>query len=164
MVSAVLCLFFLTKISIGRRWNNNWLLNSSYIRQCGTHIALTILTEFVSYRFPKPVKKVLLLPNNDSYPLCPRCGFSLEREYMAFCDRCGQHLTWKIFPLVIVHYKSSEAEIERWIFKSVSKKLQNICIDYGCTGYNTVFIYFCYELAIKKNLVATTPISVWGNS
>lgn len=28
------------------------------------------------------------------FPVCPQCGISLEREYQAFCDRCGQMLSW----------------------------------------------------------------------
>ena len=101
---------FSTKESIGRWWSNIRLMNSSYIMQCGSHASLTIFAKTVSYRFPKPVIKVLLLPNNDSFPLCPRCGISLEREYMAFCDRCGQHLAWNLFPLVINQYESNETE------------------------------------------------------
>ena len=29
-----------------------------------------------------------------SYPVCPNCDISLEREYQNFCDRCGQCLDW----------------------------------------------------------------------
>ena len=28
------------------------------------------------------------------YPICPKCRTSLEREYVNYCDRCGQHLGW----------------------------------------------------------------------
>lgn len=34
---------------------------------------------------------------NTSYPVCPRCGITLEREYQTYCDRCGQCLSWKDF-------------------------------------------------------------------
>lgn len=30
-----------------------------------------------------------------TYPICPRCQQSFEREYQAFCDRCGQKLCWR---------------------------------------------------------------------
>ncbi len=33
----------------------------------------------------------------DSYPVCPRCECTLDREYQLFCDRCGQALSWKRF-------------------------------------------------------------------
>lgn len=32
-----------------------------------------------------------------SFPLCPHCRISLEREFQSFCDRCGQRLDWKHF-------------------------------------------------------------------
>ena len=50
-----------------------------------------------SYRRPMPVKKVLLLTSGDSYPICPRCDGTVDREYMHFCDRCGQRLEWDSF-------------------------------------------------------------------
>ena len=49
------------------------------------------------YRIPLPVTKVQQLSNGDAYPLCPRCGTLLPREYMCFCDCCGQMLDWKDF-------------------------------------------------------------------
>ncbi len=29
------------------------------------------------------------------YYRCPRCTTTLEREFVSFCDRCGQCLDWK---------------------------------------------------------------------
>ena len=29
------------------------------------------------------------------YYVCPRCHITLEREFVTFCDRCGQKLSWK---------------------------------------------------------------------
>lgn len=50
----------------------------------------------VSYRIPLPVTKVVYFPAPQySYPLCPRCNTSMDREYMRFCDRCGQKLNWE---------------------------------------------------------------------
>ena len=46
------------------------------------------------YRTPLRVIKVIQLQNGDSYPICPRCICSLDREYMRYCDRCGQNLDW----------------------------------------------------------------------
>lgn len=28
------------------------------------------------------------------YAICPRCRIPLDRDYQAYCDRCGQHLKW----------------------------------------------------------------------
>ena len=46
------------------------------------------------YRIPLPVTKVMVHCSGDSYPMCPRCDCTLEREYVRFCDRCGQRLSW----------------------------------------------------------------------
>lgn len=43
-----------------------------------------------------PVSRVMLF-DKDSFPICPGCGCTLEREYQCFCDRCGQHLDWSDF-------------------------------------------------------------------
>ena len=53
--------------------------------------------EEAAYRLPLTVQKILVFPNGDSYPVCPKCDVTLEREYMNFCDRCGQKLDWKEF-------------------------------------------------------------------
>lgn len=53
--------------------------------------------EEIAYRLPLAVHKVLMFPNGDSYPVCPKCSVTLEREYMNFCDRCGQRLDWEKF-------------------------------------------------------------------
>ena len=55
--------------------------------------SIRIFAAAVSYRIPRPVTKVIAY-SKTSYPICPRCAVSLEREYMAFCDRCGQKLNW----------------------------------------------------------------------
>lgn len=48
-----------------------------------------------AFRLPLPVREIHLLPNGTAYPVCPRCRIPLEREYQAYCDRCGQALGWK---------------------------------------------------------------------
>lgn len=47
-----------------------------------------------SYRWPCPVRKVAVFRSGNEYPVCPRCGNLLEREFMVYCDCCGQHLAW----------------------------------------------------------------------
>lgn len=58
-----------------------------------------------AFRIPCPVTQILLFPSGNSYPLCPRCNSSLEREYMRFCDSCGQRLAWRGF---------SAAKVRKW--------------------------------------------------
>lgn len=57
---------------------------------------MRLFMDAVTYRVPLPVTKVIALTNT-TYPICPRCELSLEREYMSFCDRCGQKLNWDFF-------------------------------------------------------------------
>ena len=58
-----------------------------------------------NYRCPMPVTAVRCYPGcpkRFSYPICPRCRQSLEREYQSFCDRCGQKLDWSRLPKAVV--------------------------------------------------------------
>ncbi len=32
-----------------------------------------------------------------SFPVCPRCRCSIERDYQSYCDSCGQKLNWDFF-------------------------------------------------------------------
>lgn len=49
----------------------------------------------LSFRLPMEVTQKRLFRFDGTYPVCPQCGVSLEREYQRFCDRCGQRLDWK---------------------------------------------------------------------
>jgi len=55
-----------------------------------------------AYRIPLPVRKVVVYPIGGKYPICPRCDMPIDREYMTFCDRCGQMLNWSIFDFAVV--------------------------------------------------------------
>lgn len=55
-----------------------------------------LFVDAITYRVPLPITKVIALTNT-TYSVCPRCDQSLEREYMSFCDRCGQKLNWDLF-------------------------------------------------------------------
>ena len=50
-----------------------------------------------AFRAPMRVTQRRVFQNGDCYPLCPRCGVTLEREFQAYCDRCGQALSWKAY-------------------------------------------------------------------
>lgn len=58
--------------------------------------AETYATEII-YRIPLAVTQVHLFESGESYAVCPRCQQLLDREYMRFCDSCGQKLVWKNF-------------------------------------------------------------------
>jgi len=53
------------------------------------------LEDAVGYRKPMEVKEVVFFPHADGeYARCPRCQITMEREYVRYCDRCGQCLDW----------------------------------------------------------------------
>lgn len=57
------------------------------------------MLRLVSYRVARPVTQVRLLQSGTCYPVCPRCKTLLDREYMRFCDECGQKLAWHLLPV-----------------------------------------------------------------
>lgn len=59
---------------------------------------LSMLMILCSYRTPMKIiesKKFPVYKDTSIYYVCPRCKITLEREFMNFCDRCGQCLDWK---------------------------------------------------------------------
>ena len=54
-----------------------------------------VLEDAFTYQIPMEVTQIMKRLNGDCYPVCPRCRITIEREYMSFCDRCGQRLGWK---------------------------------------------------------------------
>lgn len=48
------------------------------------------------YRTPLPVTETHAF-RDGSYAVCPRCRSTLPREYISYCDRCGQRLNWDRF-------------------------------------------------------------------
>ncbi len=78
----------LEKLCIGFKTTPNGLL------------LLTPAEEERTYRTPMPEKQIFCMRDSafgslTGFPICPRCGITMEREGQAFCDRCGQHLDWK---------------------------------------------------------------------
>lgn len=57
-------------------------------------IFANLLLILAGYRMKMPVTEVMLFPDGNGYYVCPRCHVTMEREFMHFCDRCGQHLDW----------------------------------------------------------------------
>jgi len=66
--------------------------------------------EAVAYRIPLPVTKVIVYSHGDAYPVCPRCALSLDREYLTFCDRCGQRLSWDLYQHAKICYPGTDKE------------------------------------------------------
>ena len=63
------------------------------------------LEDAVSYRTPAPVsamRRIRFISGVTSFPVCPRCMATLNREYQYYCDRCGQALDWKGYSKAVV--------------------------------------------------------------
>lgn len=63
-----------------------------------------LLMFFSSYRRQMPVTEVMIFPDGTAYYVCPRCHITVDREFMGFCNRCGQHLGWKGYKKAKVVY------------------------------------------------------------
>ena len=51
----------------------------------------------ITYRHPMRVRELMVRHADtvpEGYYLCPRCRNTLEREFMLYCDSCGQRLDW----------------------------------------------------------------------
>ena len=59
------------------------------------------VTTAESYRIPMQVTH-LRKYRTTAYYICPRCSITMEREFMAYCDRCGQCLGWKYYRKAVV--------------------------------------------------------------
>ena len=52
----------------------------------------------MTYRAPMMVDEAIIYRKaftDDLYYRCPRCQTFLARDFMAYCDRCGQCLDWR---------------------------------------------------------------------
>lgn len=53
-----------------------------------------------SYRNGMLVNEVMVFEiwfGKTGYYVCPRCKITMDREFMYFCDRCGQKLDWRYY-------------------------------------------------------------------
>lgn len=57
------------------------------------------LQELASRQIPMKITEKIKLKMYDqqygTYYICPLCKISLERDFMSYCDRCGQRLDWR---------------------------------------------------------------------
>ena len=72
---------------------------------------------------PMRVEQILWLPSGYTYPICPACRITLEREYQSYCDRCGQCLNWDRFgkALIIRWTKEDGEKLQAQTLKNYSK-------------------------------------------
>lgn len=84
----------LEKLCIGFDLTPNDLLITSTMRQ------------ELAYRQPLAVTQVRCYHSMTGltwFPICPRCGCTMEREYQSYCDRCGRLLDWQDFGKAALH-------------------------------------------------------------
>ena len=73
-------------------------------------ISLLSVPELVgacSYRRPMLVREVMMFRMRldcYGYYVCPRCHITMEREFVKYCDRCGQCLDWSRYEQAEVVY------------------------------------------------------------
>ena len=51
----------------------------------------------MTYRMPMKVQDAIVFrrfPHDHLFYRCPRCQELLERDFMAYCNHCGQYLDW----------------------------------------------------------------------
>lgn len=60
---------------------------------------LVRLIELASYRTPMQITEIIFYYDAflgyEGYYVCPRCKIPLDRDFMSFCNSCGQKLDWK---------------------------------------------------------------------
>lgn len=66
------------------------------LKQLSQRLRKLFAFHLASYRIPLSVTQIVLFPSGDSYCVCPRCDNLLDREYMSYCDCCGQCLSWNM--------------------------------------------------------------------
>lgn len=67
----------------------------------------------LGYRISLPVNEVLVFESGTSFPICPRCRCTVDREYMRFCACCGQRLGWTYFELAKTVYAPRGGDLAR---------------------------------------------------
>ena len=70
-----------------------------------------LLMHLAEYRTELPVREVMVFSDGYAYYVCPRCRITLEREFAAYCDRCGQRLGWKDYKKARVIYPDKRKEM-----------------------------------------------------
>lgn len=58
-------------------------------------VLLKLLRFFSDYRKALLVQELVVFSDGACYYICPRCRITLDREFVSYCDRCGQRLGWK---------------------------------------------------------------------
>lgn len=53
------------------------------------------------FRQQMPISEVMIYSDGTGYYVCPGCHVAMGREFVEFCDCCGQNLSWQ-------HYRKAK--------------------------------------------------------
>ena len=64
--------------------------------------------------------------DTSGYPICPTCGYAMEREYQKHCEVCGQLLGWRKFVKdEVTVQRITGAKVQRVNAISLDKEINN---------------------------------------
>lgn len=114
------------------------------------------LTIFSSYRLQMPVAEVMGFPDGNGYYVCPRYHITVEREFMSFCDRCGQHLDWKGYKKAKIVYPGQRNSLHTWLIKTQERRFPPVPVFFIWRLRIFHFIYInlaiCPVYCMARNL------------
>ena len=79
------------------------MMRAGHSRRAG----LLLIAGPLLYRLPMSVTKIRAFPHCRE---APACDGTMEREYMAFCSRCGQKLDWQHYPHARILYVGMDGD------------------------------------------------------
>ena len=72
-----------------------------------------LASQELSYRVPMRVSAVRYLFDGvygpTTYPICPQCKSTMDRDYQKYCDRCGQALDWKHYSHALIVFPDTDS-------------------------------------------------------
>lgn len=85
-----------------------------------------------SYRRPLLVRELMIFPAKPEaygYYVCPRCRITVDREFVRYCDRCGQHLDWSQYEQAVIVHPGNKNRGTKTKRLSPAKKLHSFFIS-----------------------------------
>ena len=61
------------------------------------HKDMIKLKTALKFREKMQVEEIIVYKNGTADAMCPRCKTPLDREFISYCDNCGQRLSWNGF-------------------------------------------------------------------
>lgn len=71
---------------------------------------IRFLKEVATYRRSMEVLQIRVYRKNDAYAIFPRCHSCIDREYINYCNKCGQKMSWNSYYENVVHFTIHDDE------------------------------------------------------